>query len=145
MTGLDVDRDHIIEMACVVTDGDLNVLATSPTLVIGQPKEVMDGMNEWCIEHHGKSGLTAAVLESKLTLEDAETQMVEFIAPYIKSRRIPLAGNSVHADRMFLLKEMPRFTELLSYRIIDVSSIKELAFRWNPAVADCVPRKALVG
>ncbi|KAL1923676.1 uncharacterized protein VTP21DRAFT_8656 [Calcarisporiella thermophila] len=149
MTGLDIDRDHIIEIAVLITDGDLNLVQDEKTgevaelsLIIHQPKSVMDNMNAWCIEHHGKSGLTGAVLSSTLTTQDAEDQVLDFIKQYIPQPRIALlAGNSVHADRQFLQKELPRVVEHLHYRIVDVSTVKELVRRWLPKLYDQVPPK----
>ncbi|CAO3634139.1 unnamed protein product [Cunninghamella echinulata] len=142
MTGLNINTDHIIEIAVLITDGDLNIIAEGPELIIHQSKSVMDNMNDWCIEHHGKSGLTKAVLESTITIEDAEKQVLEFVKKYIpKSRIAPLGGNSVHADKRFLEKEMPRLVDHLHYRIIDVSTIKELSKRWYPDVYNGLEKK----
>ncbi|KAI8064652.1 ribonuclease H-like domain-containing protein [Gongronella butleri] len=139
MTGLDLSRDHIIEIAVLLTDENLNIIAEGPELVIHQEQHVMDGMDEWCTEHHGKSGLTSAVLASKVTTKDAQDQILEFLQSHYPASswkgKIPLGGNSVHADKQFLQKEMPALVDYLHYRIIDVSTIKELVIRWYPAVA----------
>ncbi|KAI8993697.1 ribonuclease H-like domain-containing protein [Pilobolus umbonatus] len=134
MTGLDITRDHLIEIAVLITDGDLNVVSKGPSLVIHQPKEVMDNMNDWCIQHHGTSGLTKEVLESTLTAADAEKQVVDFLSQHIEKGVAPLAGNTVHEDKRFLYKEMPGIIEYLHYRIVDVSTVKELARRWHPSL-----------
>ncbi|KAG0190623.1 Oligoribonuclease, mitochondrial [Apophysomyces sp. BC1034] len=123
MTGLDIQKDHLIEIAVLLTDGDLNIVAEGPELVIHQPREVMDSMNgnvkmDWCKQHHGASGLTQAVLDSHVTMTDAQDQVLEFIQRHIPSGVAPLAGNSVHADKRFLEKEMPRIVDYLHYRIV---------------------------
>ncbi|KAJ3165652.1 Oligoribonuclease, mitochondrial [Irineochytrium annulatum] len=135
MTGLNLGKDKIIEIAVIVTDGSLNMVEEGPDLVIHQPQSVMDGMNDWCVEHHGKSGLTAEVLLSTTTTAEAEAAVLEFVKRYIPVKGVGvLAGNSVHVDKEFLRKEMPAFLDHLHYRLIDVSTLKELARRWNPAV-----------
>nr|XP_046267382.1 small fragment nuclease isoform X2 [Scatophagus argus] len=126
MTGLDIEKDQIIEMACIITDSDLNILAEGPNLIINQPDKLLEGMSEWCKEHHGKSGLTQAVRDSKITLEQAEYEFLSFLRQHTPPGQCPLAGNSVHADKRFLDKYMPQFMYHLHYRIIDVSTIKEL-------------------
>ncbi|KAI8064811.1 ribonuclease H-like domain-containing protein [Gilbertella persicaria] len=142
MTGLDITKDHLIEIAVLITDGELNIVAEGPELIIHQPKEVMDNMNEWCIEHHGKSGLTQQVIESKLSIEEAEEKVHSFLKQHLPKGVAPLAGNSVHADKQFLLKEMPKVVDHLHYRIVDVSTIKELTKRWYPETASGVVKKA---
>ncbi|XP_068600844.1 small fragment nuclease [Brachionichthys hirsutus] len=141
MTGLDVDTDRIIEMACVITDPELNVLAEGPSLIIKQPDEVLDGMPEWCQVHHGKSGLTQAVRDSNVTLQQAEYEFLSFVRQHTPPGQCPLAGNSVHADKRFLQKYMPQFVHHLHYRIIDVSTIKELCRWWFPEEYKMVPHK----
>ncbi|KAM8742209.1 small fragment nuclease [Acanthopagrus schlegelii] len=141
MTGLDIEKDQIIEMACIITDSDLNILAEGPNLIINQPDELLEGMSEWCKEHHGKSGLTQAVRDSKITLEQAEYEFLSFIRQHTPPGQCPLAGNSVHADKRFLDKFMPQFMYHLHYRIIDVSTIKELCRRWFPDEYKMAPHK----
>ncbi|KAI9189536.1 Phosphatidylinositol 3,4,5-trisphosphate-dependent Rac exchanger 2 protein [Blastocladiella emersonii ATCC 22665] len=142
MTGLDLSKDHIIEIACIITDKDLNVVAESDEIIINQPQHVMDGMNAWCVEHHGKSGLTAAVLASTVSMADAEQRVLDFIRAHVPDRGAGLlAGNSVHADKQFLQIDMPRVVEHLSYRILDVSTVKEIVNRWYPKVAEGRPAK----
>ncbi|XP_053449707.1 oligoribonuclease, mitochondrial isoform X1 [Nycticebus coucang] len=126
MTGLDIEKDQIIEMACLITDSDLNILAEGPNLIIKQPDELLDSMSDWCKEHHGKSGLTKAVKESTITLQQAEYEFLSFVRQQTPPGLCPLAGNSVHADKKFLDKYMPQFMKHLHYRIIDVSTVKEL-------------------
>ncbi|XP_064423499.1 oligoribonuclease, mitochondrial-like [Latimeria chalumnae] len=141
MTGLDIERDHIIEMACIITDSDLNVLAEGPSLIINQPDELLDNMSDWCKEHHGKSGLTQAVRESKISLQQAEYEFLSFVRQHTPPGLCPLAGNSVQADKKFLEKYMPQFMRHLHYRIIDVSTIKELSRRWYPEEYEAAPKK----
>jgi len=143
MTGLNHNVDKLIEVAVIVTDKDLNVLAEGPNLVINQPKEVMDGMGEWCVEHHGRSGLTKKVLESKLSAADADQIVYDFVKQWVPQGKCPLGGNSVGQDAKFLEKYMPKFYGHLHYRIIDVSTVKELAKRWYPDEKAGKPSKAL--
>ncbi|KAM4620095.1 small fragment nuclease [Polymixia lowei] len=141
MTGLDIDKDQIIEMACIITDSELNVLAEGPNLIINQSDELLDGMSDWCKEHHGKSGLTQAVRDSNISLQQAEYEFLSFIRQHTPPGQCPLAGNSVHADKKFLDKFMPQFMYHLHYRIIDVSTIKELCRRWFPEEYKMTPQK----
>ncbi|KAJ3414368.1 hypothetical protein HDV05_006642 [Chytridiales sp. JEL 0842] len=144
MTGLDLSTDHIIEIACIITDGSLNTIATGPDLIIHQPKQVMDAMSEWCVTHHGSSGLTASVLASKLSVQEAEKQVLEFIKQHIPEKGVGvLAGNSVHMDKEFIRKEMPALLDWLHYRLVDVSTVKELARRWDKNVFTGAPKKGM--
>lgn len=144
MTGLDIKRDHIIEIACIITDKDLHVVAESDDIVVNQPAKVMDAMGDWCKEHHGKSGLTEAVLKSAWTTESACESILQFIKRHVPERGVGiLAGNSIHSDRMFLNKEMEPIVEWLHYRIVDVSTVKELARRWNFNVFSTAPKKKI--
>ncbi|KAF8937336.1 REXO2 protein [Dissophora ornata] len=141
MTGLEA-TDKLIEIAVIVTDDDLNIVAEGPNLIIHQPKEVMDKMNQWCIEHHGASGLTAAVLASEISTDQACDQVLRFIKNHIpEPRRGILAGNSVHADKVFLEREMRPLVDHLHYRIVDVSTVKELSRRWYPKEFARAPEK----
>ncbi|KAJ2709404.1 Oligoribonuclease, mitochondrial [Coemansia spiralis] len=142
MTGLDYQNDTIIEIACIVTDSELNILEQGADIVIHQPQPVMDAMNDWCKEHHGSSGLTASVLASTTSMAEAEAQVLALVKRHCSQPRAAvLAGNSVHADRAFLARLMPELTEFLHYRIVDVSSVKELARRWNRPVLAAAPAK----
>jgi len=132
MTGLDIDTDHIIEMSCIITNSDLEVVAEAPHVVIHQADEVMQRMGAWCVQHHGQSGLTQLVHDSKTNLKEAEQIMLEFVRKHTPPKKCVLAGNSVHADKKFLDKYMPSFMDHLHYRIVDVSTIKELSRRWYP-------------
>ncbi|MES1914509.1 MAG: hypothetical protein MHM6MM_006571 [Cercozoa sp. M6MM] len=145
MTGLDVENDHIVEAACIVTDEDLNIIATFDSRVIGRLDENtpidVDAMNEWCKTTFAKTGLTRQIQESTMTTRQCEEELLAFVKKHVKERKAPLGGNSVHADRAFLAKEMPEFHEFVHYRNIDVSTLKELAWRWCPP---CVP-PSLIG
>ncbi len=132
MTGLDPETDTIIEMATIITDGQLNIIAEGPNLVIHQPDEVMAKMNDWCIKYHGASGLTQRVKDSNVSLKDAEQLTLDFIRKHVTEGDSPLCGNSIHQDRRFLVKYMPRLESWLHYRNVDVSTVKELARRWYP-------------
>jgi len=130
MTGLDPDRDTILEIATLITNDELEVLAEGPALVIHQDKSVLDRMDAWNTEHHGKSGLTQRVLDSTTTLAEAEAQTLAFVKTYCVERMSPLCGNSIWQDRRFLCRYMPKFESYLHYRNIDVSTVKELVRRW---------------
>jgi len=132
MTGLDPDTDVIIEIATIVTDSALNVLAEGPSLVVHQPDSILNNMNEWCISQHGKSGLTQRVRESKMSIEQAEQQTIEFVSQFVAQGKSPICGNSIGQDRRFLVREMPTLEEYFHYRNLDVSSVKEIARRWKP-------------
>jgi oligoribonuclease len=134
MTGLDPERDTIIEMATLVTDGELNVIAEGPEIVVRQDAALFAGMDDWNKEHHTKSGLWAKVVASKIALAEAESLTLEFLRRHVGPRESPLCGNSVWQDRRFLLRYMPALEAHLHYRLVDVSSIKEIATRWYPAV-----------
>eukprot|EP00794_Sanderia_malayensis_P015988 gene15988-17598_t len=141
MTGLDVEVDQIIEIACIVTGENLEIIEVGPDLIIKQCEEVMNNMGEWCTEQHGKSGLTKAVLESEISLKDAERVMLDFVKQHTKQGQCPLAGNSIYTDKKFLEKYMPCFANHSHYRIVDVSSVKELCKRWYPEEYENSPKK----
>jgi oligoribonuclease len=134
MTGLNIETESIIEIATIITDGELNTIAVGPNLAISVSEELLEGMDEWNTTHHNESGLVERVRSEGVSLEEASRQTCEFISQYIEPGRAPLCGNSIHTDRTFLAKEMPQVLDLLHYRIIDVSTIKELANRWYPEV-----------
>lgn len=142
MTGLDPQRDRILEIATLVTDMDLQVLAEGPELVIHQPGDVLQTMSAWCREHHAASGLSDRVRRSAIRLEEAESRTLEFVESWFPGFPAHLAGNSVHQDRAFLMHHMPRLAARIHYRIIDVSGIKELVRRWYPALFESKPNKA---
>ncbi|XP_075147429.1 putative oligoribonuclease [Haematobia irritans] len=143
MTGLDVFNDKIIEIACLITDKDMNIIAEGPCLAINHPIEVFETMNDWCKKHHNQSGLVERCLQSKITTIKAEELIIDFFKHNIPRGKCSLAGNSVYMDRLFLRKEMPAIDNYMHYRIIDVSTIKELARRWNPEVLAGAPVKEL--
>jgi oligoribonuclease len=134
MSGLVPDRDRILEVAMVVTDADLNTIAEAPVYVLHQSDEVLDAMDSWNKSTHGKSGLVDKVRASRLTEADVESRILEFLKPIVGERVAPLAGNTVHQDRRFMARYMPLFEAYLHYRIVDVSTLKELAKRWRPDV-----------
>ena len=135
MTGLNTDADQIIEIATIVTDAHLNELAAGPDLVIYQPKEIMDGMDEWNTRQHGESGLTKRVLDSKLSMQDAEKQTIVFLEEYVNVGASPMCGNSICQDRRFLARQMPLLEAFFHYRNLDVSTLKILANSWAPEIA----------
>jgi len=132
MTGLDIEKESIIEIATLVTDANLNIIATGPNLAIKVSEELLSGMDEWNTSHHTSSGLVDRIRTEGVSLEEAINQTSEFLLKNIEPGTSPLCGNSIHNDRLFLAKEMPEILELLHYRIVDVSTIKELAKRWFP-------------
>ena len=134
MTGLDTQRDSIIEIATVVTDGDLNVVAEGPVLAIHQSPEVLARMDEWNTRQHGKSGLTERVRTSPVTAAEAERQTLAFLLPLVAAKVSPLCGNSICQDRRFLAREMPVLEAWFHYRNLDVSTLKILAGLWAPGV-----------
>jgi oligoribonuclease len=138
MTGLDTQNDVIIEIATIVTDSDLNELAEGPMLAIHQSDDIMAGMDEWNTNQHGKSGLTERVKNSTLSVADAEEQTLTFLRQYLPKGASPMCGNSICQDRRFMARLMPELEDFFLYRNLDVSSLKELAKRWAPDVANGV-------
>ncbi|MGB5447026.1 MAG: oligoribonuclease [Psychromonas sp.] len=136
MTGLNPDTDKIIEIATIVTDGDLNILAEGPEFVIHQSNEALDAMDEWCTEQHGKSGLTDKVKASKISCEMAEQATIDFLKEWVPAGAAPLCGNSIGQDRRFLVRHMPNLEAYFHYRNIDVSTVKELGRRWAPEMVN---------
>jgi len=132
MTGLNPDTDKIIEIATIVTDSDLNILAEGPQFVIHQSDAALDAMDEWCTEHHGNSGLTTRVKASDISCEQAEQATLDFLKEWVPAGAAPLCGNSIGQDRRFMVKHMPSLEAYFHYRSIDVSTIKELGRRWAP-------------
>jgi len=142
MTGLDPDVEHIVEIAVIITDGQLDHVVEGPDLVLGAPTDALDRMHEVVVKMHAESGLTNAVREATLTVADAQAQVLEFIRTHVPEAGVaPLAGNSVHADRAFLRKYMPELEAHVHYRNVDVSTLKELARRWRPEALEAAPRK----
>jgi oligoribonuclease len=136
MSGLQPDTDRVLELAVVMTDVNLNVLAESPVLVVHQPDEVLDGMDAWNKGTHGKSGLIDKVKASALDEAAAEAQMIEFLKQYVPANKSPMCGNSICQDRRFMARYMPKLEAYFHYRNLDVSVFKELARRWRPKLYD---------
>ncbi|HIQ53774.1 MAG TPA: oligoribonuclease [Pseudomonas pachastrellae] len=134
MTGLDPDNDVIIEIATIVTDAELNVLAEGPSLAVKQPDALLDGMDEWNTRQHGQSGLTQRVRDSQISVAEAERQTIDFLAEWVPAGKSPMCGNSICQDRRFLYRGMPALEKYFHYRNLDVSTLKELASRWAPEV-----------
>ena len=132
MTGLDPERDTIMEIATIVTDPQLKTIAEGPVLAIHHSKEELESMDDWCIRHHGESGLSKRCFESRVSVEEAEEQTLKFVREHCPEKQVPLCGNSIHQDRRFIVRYMPRLNDFLHYRMVDVSSVKELVERWYP-------------
>jgi oligoribonuclease len=132
MTGLDTDNDVIIEIATVVTDSQLNVLAEGPVMAVKQPDALLDGMDEWNTRQHGGSGLTQRVRESNVSAAEAQAQTLAFLQQWVPARKSPMCGNSICQDRRFLHRGMPELEQYFHYRNLDVSTLKELVSRWAP-------------
>lgn len=134
MTGLDADKDRIIEIATIVTDLQLNVLAEGPVFAIHQPNELLKGMDSWNTKQHNASGLVARVQASTITEQEAEAKTLEFLKRYVKAGKSPMCGNSVYQDRRFLYRYMPQLEKFFHYRLLDVSTLKILSQIWAPKV-----------
>lgn len=141
MTGLDISKDRILEIACIITDGKLTKQIEGPDLVINQSKDCLDNMGEWCKTHHASSGLTERVLQSEISEHDAEKQVLDFLMRHVGSGTPLIAGNSVYVDLLFLKKYMPQLAAIFSHVIVDVSSIMALCIRWYPKERKQTPRK----
>lgn len=141
MSGLDHEKDVILEVATIITNGSLEIIAEGPDLVIHHGKELLESMDDWNREHHRKSGLWKAVLDSTTTLADAERQTLEFIMQHCQPGKSPLCGNSIWQDRRFINRYMKDVDRYLHYRMIDVSTIKEVARRWHPMILDKKEKK----
>ncbi|XP_028758853.1 oligoribonuclease [Neltuma alba] len=141
MTGLNIEVDRILEIACIITDGNLTKTLEGPDLVIHQTKECLDKMGEWCQSHHAASGLTKKVLQSTISEREAEKQVIEFVKRNIGSHTPHLAGNSIYVDLLFLKKYMPELAALFSHVLVDVSSVKALCIRWYPKDQRKAPTK----
>lgn len=135
MTGLDPDKDRIIEVAAVVTDPDLNILAEGPVFAIHQSDALLDGMDAWNKGTHGRSGLIERVKASTVTEAEASTELITFLKKYVPAGKSPMCGNSICQDRRFMVRGMPELEAFFHYRNLDVSTLKELCKRWKPALA----------
>jgi oligoribonuclease len=142
MTGLDPDSDTILEMAILITDAELNIVAEGPSIAIHQDESVLSAMNDWCKEHHGASGLSTRVRQSDTDMLTAESMALDFVRRFVPERTSPLCGNSIHQDRRFLARHMPKLEAYMHYRNIDVSTIKELARRWYAGISPPTKRSA---
>ncbi|HVO90494.1 MAG TPA: oligoribonuclease [Casimicrobiaceae bacterium] len=141
MTGLKPDTDRIIELALIVTDADLNVVAQAPVWVVHQEQSVLDAMDSWNQGTHGRSGLIDKVRASQLDELAVEEQALDFLRPLVPSRTSPMCGNSICQDRRFLARWMPRLEEFFHYRHVDVSTLKELCRRWRPELMKGIPKE----
>ncbi|WMN87101.1 oligoribonuclease [Vibrio parahaemolyticus] len=136
MTGLDPETHKIIEIASIVTDSELNILAEGPVLAVHQAEEELAKMDDWCTNTHTASGLVERVRNSKVTEQDAVAQTIAFLEQWVPKGASPICGNSIGQDRRFLYKHMPELEEYFHYRYLDVSTLKELTRRWKPEVLD---------
>ena len=141
MTGLDPDVDRILELAIIITDSDLNILAEGPVITVFQADSVLNGMDEWNTTHHVESGLVDRVRKEGVPIAEAEETLLAFLEQHVDQGSSPLCGNSVGQDRRFMVKYMPKIDDYLHYRILDVSTIKELARRWRPEIYSGVVKK----
>ena len=141
MTGLNPEKEGILEMAVIVTDSDLNILAEGPVLYISQPESLLQAMDDWNTTHHTQSGLIERVKSEGISDQEAEERMLEFLKNHTRAGESPLCGNTIGQDRRFLVRYQPRLDAWLNYRSIDVSSIKELAKRWRPELMSCFSKK----
>ncbi len=142
MTGLDPETMVILEIASVITDNDLEIIAEGPNIAINHPEETLKKMEEWSMSHHAASGLLERVRASRIGCRRAEQETLQFLSAHCNKGESPLCGNSVWQDRRFLTKHMPELEVFFHYRVIDVSSIKELVTRWYPTVPPYEKRKA---
>jgi oligoribonuclease len=142
MTGLKPDADSIIEIATIVTDKELTILAEGPVMAIHQPDEALAAMDDWNQRQHGSSGLLARVRASRISVPEAEARTLEFLAPLVAPGASPMCGNSICQDRRFLARHMPRLEKFFHYRNLDVSTLKELARRWAPDVAAGIAKQS---
>lgn len=141
MTGLEPATDKILEIATIVTDSELNIIAEGPVFAIHQSDEILDNMNEWCVNQHGKSGLTQRCKDSNTDLATASQETINFLAQYVPAGKSPMCGNSIGQDRRFMHIHMPELEQFFHYRNLDVSTIKELARRWKPEVLERLQKK----
>jgi oligoribonuclease len=142
MTGLDPVGDRIIEIATIVTDSHLNIIAEGPVFAISQAKTLLDGMDSWNTKQHNQSGLVKRVLESKVGEAQAEQLTIEFLRQYLDKGKSPMCGNSICQDRRFLCNYMPKLAAFFHYRNLDVSTLKELAIRWRPELLQGIVKES---
>lgn len=134
MTGLDPEKERLIEIATIVTDTDLNTIAEGPVVAIHQAEELLNNMDSWNTKQHNGSGLVARVKESQINENDAEQLILEFLKQHVPQGKSPMCGNTVYQDRRFLTRYMPELEKYFHYRLLDVSTLKELALRWAPKI-----------
>lgn len=134
MTGLEPETDHIIEIATIITDKDLNILAEGPVLAVHQDEKTLNAMNDWCKKTHAENGLIERVRASTLTERAAELRTLDFLKQWVEKGVSPICGNSIAQDKRFLYRYMPELADFFHYRHIDVSTLKELAKRWDPEI-----------
>lgn len=142
MTGLDPDNDLIIEIATIITDKHLNILAEGPVIAVNQPTEALDAMDDWNQKHHGQSGLIERVKASTINAQQAERMTLEFIQQWVPANKSPICGNSICQDRRFLYRYMPQLEKYFHYRNLDVSTLKVLAERWVPDLLKGLNKKS---
>ena len=141
MTGLDTLNDTIIEIATIVTDSELNILAEGPVFAIHTPDIVLNSMDDWNTRQHGQSGLIDRIRRSNVTMAQAESKTIAFLSKYVEAGRSPMCGNSICQDRRFLARQMPTLERFFHYRNLDVSTVKELAYRWRPDILSSFEKK----
>lgn len=141
MTGLDTLNDTIIEIATIVTDSELNILAEGPVFAIHTPDIVLNSMDDWNTRQHGQSGLIDRIRRSNVTMAQAESETIAFLNKYVEAGRSPMCGNSICQDRRFLARQMPTLERFFHYRNLDVSTVKELAYRWRPDILSSFEKK----
>lgn len=142
MTGLEPEKDRIIEIATIVTDAHLNIIAQGPVFAVSQPKALLDDMDAWNTRQHNQSGLVKRVLESEVSEEEAEQLTLQFLSQYLDKGKSPMCGNSICQDRRFLYAYMPKLAAFFHYRNLDVSTLKELAIRWRPELLSGVTKES---
>jgi oligoribonuclease len=142
MTGLEPEQDRIIEIATIVTDPHLNILAEGPVIAVSQPQALIDGMDAWNTRQHNQSGLVKRVLESEVGESEAEQLTIDFLKQYLDKGKSPMCGNSICQDRRFLYKYMPELAAFFHYRNLDVSTLKELAIRWHPTLLNGLTKES---
>jgi oligoribonuclease len=143
MTGLDPETCKVLEIATIVTDAQLNILAEGPVIAVHQSNDILDAMDDWCTKVHGESGLTQRCKDSTYTEEQAAQQTINFLQKYVDKGVSPLCGNTIGQDRRFMVKYMPELEDYFHYRSIDVSTVKELAKRWKPEVLEGFTKKGI--
>ncbi|MGB6976611.1 MAG: oligoribonuclease [Gammaproteobacteria bacterium] len=142
MTGLNPDQDRIIEIAVVITDSQLNVIAEGPSLAVHQPAAILNRMDDWCVRQHTGSGLVQRVRDSLISEEEAQAQTLEFLMRHVSPQKSPMCGSSICQDRRFLYRWMPKLEQYFHYRNLDVSTIKILAQHWRPELLDDIKKES---